>query len=164
MFVLAFFLTRLQNDLEEEKKKSGGSSTFSTSFWISMIITVSISVLNAVFKSFALSLSKFEKHKTWTSFRKHNTFKIVLFKIGNVFVVGLSKGFANRGEICPLATYGDQYFYILLMDVLLYNFLEIITPYIMDKVKQCLYGCLKMTRKYDKDEDLLVSKTDCKRN
>jgi hypothetical protein len=163
MFVLAWFLTDLQNTLQEETKKQSGtgvSTYYTTSFWINMIITVAISVINAVFKSFALTLSKFEKHKTWTSFRKHNTFKIVLFKIGNVFVVGFAKGFANRASICPLAANGDQYFYLLLMDVLLYNFLEIFTPWITDVLKRIVYSCFKITPKYDKDEDLLVSLID----
>jgi hypothetical protein len=57
----------------------------------SIVTSMMVAILNIAWKRVCVFLTKFEKHKTWTLYRKHNTVKFILFRLLNIFVLYLIK-------------------------------------------------------------------------
>ena len=100
---------------------------------ISLAISSVISVVNFLWKTVCTKLTNFEKHKTWSGYRTHNTFKRLFFKLINVFVMGFTKGFFNVP--CVVRTLGNQYLIQMLLEFFVFNGTELIVPYCKTTLK-----------------------------
>lgn len=65
--------------------------TLGFSLVVSLIVTVTLSI----FKSLSQKLTSFERHSRWTHYRTHETFKVVLFSLLTLTVMGFLKGVFN---------------------------------------------------------------------
>ncbi|KAF2077137.1 hypothetical protein CYY_001584 [Polysphondylium violaceum] len=99
----------------------------------SFISAVIIRVINVIYEFFCMYLTRFEKHRTWTNFRNHNTLKLFVFKIINVIVLYILRDRIFRNitneEIspgCPFVDVGSQLLFILVLDLTIQNIWEII--------------------------------------
>ncbi|KAL9648612.1 hypothetical protein ABK040_016245 [Willaertia magna] len=101
---------------------------------ISLAISVLVSVINKIWSEICLSLTNFEKHTSWSSYRNHNTFKYLFFKLLNIFVMSFTKGLFNVP--CVLRTLGHQYLIQILLDFVVFNIIELILPIFIYKIKE----------------------------
>jgi len=99
----------------------------------SFISAVIIRVINVVYEFICMYLTRFEKHRTWSNFRNHNTLKLFVFKIVNVIVLYILRDRIFRNitneEIlpgCPFVDVGSQLLFILVLDLTIQNIWEII--------------------------------------
>ena len=99
-------------------------------FWGSLGVSVAISILTTLagtlWQKLCYTLTNFERHNTWTSWRKHNLLKYVVFKLVLVYVVVNVRVFFSVQ--CPLRELGEQYFVQLLLDLFVGNVAEIVVP------------------------------------
>ncbi|KAG2386685.1 hypothetical protein C9374_002429 [Naegleria lovaniensis] len=103
---------------------------------ISIAISVVISVMSFIWKKICVYLTNFERHKTWSAYRKHNTFKFLFFKLFSVFVMGFTKGFFATP--CVIKIMGNQYMIQMVTDFCLSVSVEFLLPWIIYKVKGSL--------------------------
>ncbi|EFC50094.1 predicted protein [Naegleria gruberi] len=116
---------------------------------ISIGISVVISVMSFIWKKICAYLTNFgmlvnyfidsniyfsERHKTWSSYRKHNTFKFLFFKLFSVFVMGFTKGFFATP--CVIKVMGNQYMIQMFIDFSMAFLVELVFPLIARKVKE----------------------------
>lgn len=101
---------------------------------ISFGISAVLGVTNYAWGILCSSLTRFEKHRTWSSFRAHNTFKLLFFKLVSVFIMGFAKGFF--AVPCILTVLGNQYLVQMLLDIVVFNAIELLLPLIMFKLKK----------------------------
>ena len=94
-----------------------------------MAISIVIGIINFIWNKITISLTNFEKHRTWSGYRTHNTFKYLFFKLFNVFFMGFTKGLFNVP--CVVRTLGNQYLIQMLMDFFVFNGIELIVPYVV---------------------------------
>eukprot|EP01027_Heterolobosea_sp_BB2_P009681 GEZU01014267.1.p1 GENE.GEZU01014267.1~~GEZU01014267.1.p1 ORF type:complete len:676 (-),score=124.83 GEZU01014267.1:97-2124(-) len=99
---------------------------------LSVAISIAVSATNVVWAKICGKLTNIEKHRTWTGFRKHNAFKLIMFKIINVFTMGVVKGMLI--DSCALSVFGMQYFILIIVDLFAFNAIEIATPLFQLKV------------------------------
>ncbi|KAL9654269.1 hypothetical protein ABK040_010301 [Willaertia magna] len=113
-------------------------STFTTNnsilTGISIAISAIVGIMNYIWKLFSVKLTNFERHQTWSGYRKHNTFKFLFFKLFSVFVMGLTKGFFATP--CVMTALGNQYLIQMLLDFFVFNTIELVMPYIIYRVKK----------------------------
>ena len=106
---------------------------------VSVIITILVSVLNFTYKKICGQLTNFEKHKCWSKFRKGNTFKFISFKLLNIAIVYSAKNYESDGKAknaeCPLETIAVQFFFLILLDVVAMNVVELVAPPLVAKLK-----------------------------
>lgn len=99
-------------------------------FWGSLAVSVAISIITtftgSLWQNLCYALTNFERHNTWTSWRKHNLFKYVVFKLVLVYIVVNIRIFFSVQ--CPIRELGEQYLVQLLLDVFVGNIAEIIVP------------------------------------
>ncbi len=100
------------------------------SFGISFVIGVS----NYLWGVLCAYLTKFEKHRTWSGFRAHNTIKLLVFKLISVFIMGFAKGFFATP--CIISVLGNQYLIQIMLDLVVFNAIELFLPIIMLKFRK----------------------------
>lgn len=105
-----------------------------------MIISVATSIVmvitNIIWDTINIRLTNMEKHNTHTKSRNHNMFKIILFRMLNVCIMISCKVlFSSR---CILEDIGEQLLIYLILDITVYNMIEIIVPY---GTYLCMKGC-----------------------
>jgi len=96
---------------------------------ISLAISIVIAFVNFLWKKACTRLTNFEKHRTWSGYRTHNTIKLLFFKLINVFVMGFTKGLFNVP--CVVRSLGNQYLIQILLDFFVFNSIEIAVPYLV---------------------------------
>eukprot|EP00163_Fabomonas_tropica_P017762 TRINITY_DN3150_c0_g2_i10.p1 TRINITY_DN3150_c0_g2~~TRINITY_DN3150_c0_g2_i10.p1 ORF type:complete len:209 (-),score=40.93 TRINITY_DN3150_c0_g2_i10:423-1049(-) len=89
-----------------------------------------------MWKQVCTRLTRFECHRTWSSFRKHNTIKFFAFKICNVLVLYVAKRLATEvdREKCVTTEIGQQFLFLILLDVIVFNVIEFIAPQISARI------------------------------
>lgn len=94
----------------------------------SVVVGIITAISNKIWGMLSQKLTSFERHATWSSYRNHETFKLILFNLLNLSVIGLTKGlFTNP---CVLEIIGNQYFIQLIVDILVFNSIELIVPFV----------------------------------
>ncbi|KAG2373881.1 hypothetical protein C9374_011766 [Naegleria lovaniensis] len=101
---------------------------------ISIGISCVVNIVNFIWKKICIYLTNFEKHKTWSGYRTHNTMKYLFFKLFNVFLMGFTKGLFNVP--CVIRTLGNQYLIQMILDFVVFNAIELILPYIEYYIKK----------------------------
>ncbi|EFA85236.1 DUF590 family protein [Heterostelium album PN500] len=111
----------------------------------SLVSSIVIRFFNIIYDFICLYLTYFEKHRTWTGFRNHNTLKIFVFKVINVLVLYLLRdkifsSYTNEkiDNGCPLVDVGSQFLFILLLDLTLQNIWEIVYSVGMARLGKCI--------------------------
>mmetsp|Transcript_5565 Transcript_5565/g.20936 ORF Transcript_5565/g.20936 Transcript_5565/m.20936 type:complete len:614 (-) Transcript_5565:3850-5691(-) len=155
-FGVVFGLTRVQVALSNISSNSGDevqdAVTFITNTGASVLISFFVVVLNILFRFIGTSLTRFEKYKTYTGFKQSNLIKLLLFKVLNVFVVGVAKT-VDTGSQCPLSLIGQQYLILMLIDVLLMNVLDVAKPILNRMFWCCLSTVCNKERKSKRNSD-----------
>lgn len=54
-----------------------------------------------------------------------------------------------------MRAFGYHYFFIMIMEILVWNAVEIITPLIGRWITQCKMSCGKLKKQYDHDQEIL---------
>jgi hypothetical protein len=107
-------------------------------FWGSLAVSFAISVLatftGSVWQKLCYTLTNFERHNTWTSWRKHNLFKYVVFKLVLIYVIVNIRIFFSIQ--CPIRELGEQYLVQLVLDIIVGNIGEIVVPVLQSKITQ----------------------------
>jgi hypothetical protein len=120
---------------------------------IGLVITITNKIYQGVrkmeFKFFkiAIKLNAFEKYKSWRAFRLAYIIKNITFKSFQLFFVGIAKGLGSS-NVCPITLYGYQYLWILILDLTLWNAVELCFPIFIPILKK------KFQVKHNSDEDL----------
>jgi hypothetical protein len=107
-----------------------GTETYvQTNFWLSLVVTAIIAIINLIWSFICAILVGFEKHRTWSAHRKHHTIKLYLFKIINVTAMyaALQWAFA-RPDSCPLQDVGVKFFLLIILDLFVMNVVEFVVP------------------------------------
>eukprot|EP01133_Synstelium_polycarpum_P007744 gene7744-9075_t len=125
----------------------------------SLVSAVIIRVINVIYEFICLYLTHFEKHRTWTNFRNHNTLKLFVFKVINVLVLYLLRDKIFRGltnetiiEGCPLIDVGSQFLFILVLDLTIQNIWEIIYSLALARIGKFIGKHGKKSTEYYKPE------------
>ena len=126
------------------------SSGTGTNFIISTISTVSLLILNFIWKRLAYSLTNFEKHQTEAKVKNYRTFKLVFFKMMNVTIIYIFKDYTSgdASDQCPLNQIGSQFMVLILTDIIVLKLVELFAPRIVAKLRYCV-----MKKKLDKQAD-----------
>jgi hypothetical protein len=107
-------------------------------FWGSLGVSTAISILTTftgtLWQKLCYTLTNFERHNTWTSWRKHNLFKYVVFKLVLVYVVVNIRIFFSVQ--CPIRELGEQYVVQLVLDIFVGNIGEIVVPFVYSRLLQ----------------------------
>jgi hypothetical protein len=98
----------------------------------SIAMSAVIAIMNIVFQALSEVLTNFERHKTYTGHRKHHAFKSIMFRLINVFLASLVKGFFSVP--CILTVIGNQFLIQIVIDFLLTNVFNILVPYIKYRI------------------------------
>lgn len=107
----------------------GTNSNVQTSFWLSLIVTIVISGINMAWTLLCNFFVTFEKHRTWAAHRKHHTVKLYAFKIINVTVMYAALQWAfSSAYACPLQDAGVKFFLLVVMDLFVFNSIELFVP------------------------------------
>lgn len=107
----------------------------------SIVVSIITAVTNAIWKLIASKLTTFERHATWSSYRNHESFKLILFSLLNLSVIGFAKGFFTNP--CVLEVMGNQYLIQFIVELLIFNSIELGLPFIKYVIqKQCHKGNL----------------------
>lgn len=69
---------------------------FNNTFAGSILVSVIITIINAIWTEICSGLTAIEAHYTWTSFKNHNTLKLFIWKILNVCLMFLGQWLVTR--------------------------------------------------------------------
>jgi len=97
-------------------------------FFISIGITLFLSVTNFISKYVATYLTRIEKHPTWSGYRKNEGIKLLSFKIFNVIAFYVAGFFAFAPNRCYFEYTGLKFFTLILSDLIIMNLLEVSLP------------------------------------
>ena len=93
---------------------------------------------NAVFGNIVVYLNDWDKHPTWSQFRRHRIAKTLMFRIINVMFLFVFKYYSDKPfYTCITQRLAFQIFTFIIMELTINNFLEIFLPAIL----QCLPFC-----------------------
>lgn len=96
-----------------------------------------VSICNVIWKKVCFYLTKFEKHKTYSSFRRSNLFKLVLFKVASLFALYTVRYIIEQyRSSCLIYSMGIQYLLLFLLEITFNNFSEIFLPKIMNYIEK----------------------------
>jgi len=106
-----------------------------------------------IWQRICVVLTRMERHRTWSTFRSHNTLKFFLFKMLNVLIMYASRVLVPRfcphipkvqkycivsnpdgsnselTSACDFSSVGQQFFFILLLDLTVQNFWEVFSAW-----------------------------------
>lgn len=124
----------------------------STSDGISFLIAIIVSVLNLVYSIIADYLTEMEKPRTLHGYKVSITSKLLLFKLGNVITVYTAKNYSKVKD-CAYNVIGQQFLYMLVVDITLNNFLELAVPHLTSKF--WIWMAMRDKNNLQSDQDLL---------
>eukprot|EP00760_Papus_ankaliazontas_P007607 PhM_4_TR13395/c0_g1_i1/m.7084 len=119
---------------------------------VSFLIAVVVGLLNLTYGLVADLLTEFEKPKTMRQFKTSNTLKLLLFKLGNVITVYAAKTYSSVQD-CAYDVIGQQFLYILVVDITVMNVLEMLLPRVTSRLRR--YMALRNKDDLQSDQDLL---------
>lgn len=88
--------------------------------------SIAIYVINMIWDKVNKIVSRYELHTRWSIYRNHSIFKIVLFRLLNAWMVMVMKLAFNMS--CMIDQMGIQTLSITVLDLVLYNIVELILP------------------------------------
>eukprot|EP00741_Cyanophora_paradoxa_P004624 tig00000821_g4488.t1 len=132
------FFTRRQIEFE-----SGAPSRLSRTYGFAILIACFLIVLNMVWRKLCYLLTDFERLSTISAVRRHNCLKLILFKILALLVLTRAQtGAADAAGQCVTEVLGRQFFALILLELTVFNLLELLTPAILRALSACL-PCLR---------------------
>eukprot|EP00736_Rhodelphis_marinus_P009286 Rmarinus@m.16535 len=122
----------------------------SSDFFLATVNVALLFVVNLIWKFWCMHLTEFERHKTWTSYRKHNVFKFFLFKLANMLALYFVQYQyrSSEDEACPLNAAGNYFINQMLFDLTVGNLVELLLPHMY----MWFYACLGQKTKFGMDE------------
>ncbi|PRP80122.1 hypothetical protein PROFUN_12205 [Planoprotostelium fungivorum] len=113
--------------------------------WASPLIGVIYALINQLWRRICLSLTRLEKHRTWTAYRRNNVIKFFLLEMANIIILytlryivtvdylsvfrfnffGVQDENLNK---CTINETAEQFLSMLLSELFIGNALEIVTP------------------------------------
>ncbi|GKT33199.1 Anoctamin like protein [Aduncisulcus paluster] len=129
------------------------------------IVTLTIAILNAVYKLVGKILSdKLERRPSWSSTRKSALIKTFTFKMINLMALYAISGLVSSSDsntvpTCPLTSTGQQFTTVILMDLCLFNPIEILVPLLLYFIFKKVGGSNKtdeeLRTKWDQSDEYL---------
>lgn len=108
-----------------------------------------VSIFNLLWKKTCLKLTNFEKHDTYTNFRRFNLFKLVIFKVASLFSLYTIRYMVDQyRNSCMVYAMAVQYLLLFLLEITIGNVGEIFIPKLIN-----LYRKSKNQRKENPDSD-----------
>ena len=96
-----------------------------------------VSICNVLWKQVCFFLTKFEKHKTYSDFRKSNLFKLVIFKVASLFALYTVRYIIEQyRSACPVYSMGIQYLLLFILEITVANISEIFLPKVINFIKK----------------------------
>ena len=119
-------------------QKAGAQDDTKDNFWISIVVTVVIVLINTVWGPICgVLVTELEKHTRWSSVRKITIVKLYVFKIVNVIVSYAALRYAFVKEYaCPLQDTGYKFFLLMIVDLFLSSAIEFVSPYALQLAKK----------------------------
>jgi len=112
-----------------------GLATNANFVWFSFIITAAVSILSLLLQLTARPLTQLEKHQSWSTYIKHEAFKLIFFKIGNVIALYVSIGVVsiqNASPACFLEQSGIKFLTLIITDLIVFNSWELISTALLN--------------------------------
>eukprot|EP00754_Rhynchopus_humris_P041259 Rhum_TRINITY_DN24852_c0_g1::Rhum_TRINITY_DN24852_c0_g1_i1::g.180286::m.180286 len=103
---------------------------------ISVLIAILVQVLNSAYFGVGYLTTMAMPIRTWTAFQKAYAAKLVLFRVCLQIAVFTFKSY--RGS-CAYYVIGEQFFFMLLTDLILGNLLEITGPVVVSQLKKFIH-------------------------
>ena len=103
---------------------------------ISVLIAILVQVLNSAYFGVGYLTTMALPIRTWTAFQKAYAAKLVLFRVCQQIAVFTFKSY--RGS-CAYYVIGEQFFFMLLTDLILGNLLEITGPVVVSQLKKFIH-------------------------
>eukprot|EP01119_Soliformovum_irregulare_P018638 TRINITY_DN5760_c0_g1_i6.p1 TRINITY_DN5760_c0_g1~~TRINITY_DN5760_c0_g1_i6.p1 ORF type:complete len:475 (+),score=127.46 TRINITY_DN5760_c0_g1_i6:1444-2868(+) len=95
---------------------------------VTLAVTASVTIVNLIFQKLSFYMTSFERHRTWSTFRKHNTIKLLSFKMINVTGLYIALAFV-RETGCSYHNSGSKFLTLILIDLFLGNTIEYVLAY-----------------------------------
>eukprot|EP01112_Ceratiomyxa_fruticulosa_P019690 TRINITY_DN64_c0_g1_i1.p1 TRINITY_DN64_c0_g1~~TRINITY_DN64_c0_g1_i1.p1 ORF type:complete len:507 (-),score=82.41 TRINITY_DN64_c0_g1_i1:106-1626(-) len=132
--VVTAIIVALPNIFSEQFNELNSASD---NLFTAAIVAVFLKCSNMAWQILCLALTKFEKHKTWSSFRTHQTLKYFIFKLLNVLIMYLYRFLSGKSsDVCTLNGLGDQFLFIIILDLTVQNLWEIFHAWFLRKVNE----------------------------
>jgi len=132
------FYAVVQGSYDEGQKGSGAGFSEAAPLLLSLVPSAIVAVANILFGMVVDKLNMWDKHPSWSTFRNHRMFKILLFRIFNVMCLFSFKYYSDMPfYTCLTQRIAFQVFTFILMDITVNNFIEIFLPGILSAVGSC---------------------------
>jgi hypothetical protein len=115
--------------LERAKQSNRGKLTISGVDIIDIAVTLTVTVINIVFGAVAGFMTTFEKHLTYSQYRRSHTLKLYSFKIFNVIAMYTAVGAVALSAVCPYFDAGRKFLILIITEMVVQNLLEILLPW-----------------------------------
>jgi hypothetical protein len=126
VFIMIIALQGVINYYAESLLTGIGDTTTST------IMALVVKLVNAIWKKVCRYLTKYERHKFWSDFRRWDCLKVFTFKICNVTVLYFVKRNAilqDDSGVCALRAMASQFFMLVVMDITVNAVMEVLVPW-----------------------------------
>eukprot|EP01117_Protostelium_nocturnum_P010363 TRINITY_DN3728_c0_g1_i4.p1 TRINITY_DN3728_c0_g1~~TRINITY_DN3728_c0_g1_i4.p1 ORF type:complete len:1446 (+),score=574.53 TRINITY_DN3728_c0_g1_i4:156-4493(+) len=115
--------------------------------WASAIISVFYAMIHFLWRKTAFFLTKFERHLTWSGFRRNNTIKFYLLEMSNLFLLYALRWVVYRYKQfkydifqnspgpkqtteCTIKQTGEQFLALMVSELIISNIIELLTPFL----------------------------------
>ncbi|KAL0478056.1 hypothetical protein AKO1_012916 [Acrasis kona] len=121
--VLLVTLDVWQTKLTHQKETSGSTTALT---FAQLAASIGLTISRSAFDFVAPMLTDFEKHRSKTDVRRHNCFKLVLFRLASLFIMTFMRGYYATD--CAIDVLGNVYLVHVIFDLVLSNILEWASP------------------------------------
>jgi hypothetical protein len=108
------------------QQKTGEETSGKNLLLTQIILTTVLTIFRSLFDMVAPMLTNFERHKTNTTYRYHNCFKLVMFRLTSIFLMTFLRGY--YATECSIDIIGHVYLVHVLTDLVVSNILEWAVP------------------------------------
>lgn len=122
IFVCVLVLQGVINYFANEALKDQGEGV------AALVMSGIIKAINMAWKVLCQRLTRFERHTYWSDYRKWDCFKVFFFRLFNILVLYAVQVNSADGSYCPLRNVGHQFATIILLDITVNSFVEIVLP------------------------------------
>ncbi|PRP79790.1 hypothetical protein PROFUN_12544 [Planoprotostelium fungivorum] len=114
--------------------------------WALLLISVFYAAVHQLWRRFSLILTRFERHSTWTSYRRHSYIKFFILEMANIILLYALRWVVaqhyqslfnlkfysetNRADSCQLVAVGEQFYTLVLSEIFIGNAIELFMPII----------------------------------
>jgi hypothetical protein len=108
-----------------------------------LVLSATLAILNMVWKKVSKAMTKYEKHRTLREYTEWDTSKVFILKIGSVLALYITKSLVGADRVvdeacatdlsradcsCPLEQMGQQFFWLIIMELVIGNLVELGLP------------------------------------